>query len=171
MTHSLEKIKQPKQCDHTSVGVIIRNSAGEIALLQRAKFPFGMAPVAGHIDDHGSSEQAAVEEVQEELGVKVALSNLKKTVIENRRVDKKCRRPGGDYHVWNVYEVAEFTGDLKPSTDETRGAGWYNSEQLQQLADRAMAYRGGLIIEEDWQNDPGIEGVWLDFFDELGYVK
>jgi len=56
-------------CDNKSVGVIVQNDGGDILLLHRARFPFGMAPPAGHIDDHGSPEQAAVTEVFEEVGL------------------------------------------------------------------------------------------------------
>src|SRR5215207_2812720 len=82
-------------CDNRSVGVVVRNTAGMLALLTRRKFPIGIAPPAGHVDDHGNSEQAAIEEVSEEIGVTLALSGLKRTTIANRRVENVCRRPGG----------------------------------------------------------------------------
>jgi NUDIX domain len=70
-----------KQCDNTSVGVVIRDAEGRFALLKRAKFPVGIAPAAGHIDDHGSPEQAALDEVREELGIVLTLDELKKPAL------------------------------------------------------------------------------------------
>ena len=74
----------PKNCDNKSVGVIIQNPEGEVALLRRAKFPVGMAPVAGHVDEHGSPEQAAIDEAAEEVGLHISLSGLRSTIIQAR---------------------------------------------------------------------------------------
>lgn len=160
----------PNNCDNMSVGVIIQNPEGEFALLTRARFPIGVAPPAGHVDEHGTPEQAAIEEVGEELGLIIAVSSLRKTVIQNRRVNNHCRRPGGDHHNWWVYEAYEHSGDINPDADETQGADWYNSGQLQALADRTKAFQAGQISQEDWEASPGLEEVWLDFFTELGYI-
>ena len=97
-----------KICDNTSVGVIIRGSGGKYALLKRAKFPVGIAPVAGHIDDHGSPVQAALDEAEEELGLIIEPSDLMPTEIAARRVDNVCSREGGGHHIWSVYEAEQF---------------------------------------------------------------
>ena len=157
-----------KVCDHTSVGIVIKDKAGRFALLKRARFPVGIAPVAGHIDDHGSPEQAAKDEVSEELGLTV--SDLATTNIYNRRVENTCRREAGDHHQWYVFEVTVEDTTLHPSKDETKGASWYTQGQLQSLADRTGAYRGGEIAETAWNDDPGIEEVWVPFLQELGYI-
>ena len=160
------------ECDNTSVGVILRDEEGKYALLRRGKFPVGMAPPAGHIDEHGSPEQTAVGEVHEELGIELTLSGLRRTVIANRRVGNRCRQPGGDYHNWTVYEATVPAGaPLKPSTDETKGAGWYNPDQLEQLADRTRAFHAGQIPAADWEASPGLEEVWLSFLEELGHLR
>src|ERR1019366_5810903 len=65
-----------KLCDNKSVGIIVRNPEGSFALLKRAYFPIGYAPVAGHVDDHGSVEQAAVDEVIEEIDLTVTVEDL-----------------------------------------------------------------------------------------------
>lgn len=158
-----------KTCDNTSVGVVIRDGQGRFALLKRAKFPIGIAPAAGHIDGHGSPEQAALDEVREELGIK--LEDLQKTKIYARRVENICRRPGGDHHTWYIYEASVADPILKPDKDETKGAAWYTGEQMQALADRTRAYRAGSVPEADWQANPGLEEVWLPFMEELGFVK
>ena len=60
--HSKEKL-----CDNKSVGMIITRDEN-LLLIERRKPPFGFAPPAGHVDDKGSFENAAREEVQEEVG-------------------------------------------------------------------------------------------------------
>jgi len=160
-----------KICDHTSVGVIITGKDGALALLKRALFPVGIAPPAGHIDDHGSAEQAAIDEVSEEIGLRIAIGDLKPTAVQNRRIDNQCRREDGTYHMWSVYEVTRWEGDIRPDPEETKGAAWYSHEQVQALADRTRLYQAGKIPEAEWQAEPGFEPIWLDFLMELGYVK
>lgn len=157
-----------KVCDNLSVGVIIRDTRGNIALLKRAKFPVGISPVAGHIDDHGSPEQAARDEASEEMGLTV--SELEKTNIYERLVHNMCRREGGDHHTWYVYETTVADTTLRPSEDETKGASWYDQKQLQAFADRTKAYHEGKTPEAEWVENPGLEDVWLAFLSELGYI-
>lgn len=160
-----------KECDNRSVGVIINNSDGEIVLLKRARFPVGYAPPAGHVDDHGSAEQAAVDEVEEEVGLHISLGGLVATVIQERTVQNTCRRPGGDHHVWDVFMTEEFDGELTPNFDEAKTADWYDEAQLQELAQRTRAYQAGEIDEAEWEKNPGLEEIWLDFLTELDYVE
>lgn len=159
-----------KYCDHTSVGVILRDQEGKFALLKRALFPVGIAPAAGHIDDHGSPEQAAIDEAEEELGVSVK-DKLQRTAIYDRRVDNTCRREGGDYHHWSVFEATIEPTELRPSPDETKGASWYDQNKLQALADRTEDYHAGKIAKDEWEANPGLEEVWVPFLSELGYIK
>lgn len=160
-----------KTCDNLSVGVVIRSPEGNHALLKRAKFPIGMAPVAGHIDEHGGPEIAAINEAWEEVGLTIAPDDLVVTAIKDRRVNNTCRRTGGDHHVWTVYEAARFSGDINPDPDETKGAEWYTPEQVQAFADRTKAFLAGEINPNDWEENPGLEDVWLAFYVELGYVS
>ncbi len=160
-----------KTCDHTSVGVVIRDAQGRFLLLKRARFPVGIAPPAGHIDDHGSAEQAALDEVQEELGLTIKPEDLHWTAIRDRRIDNQCRRTDGTYHVWTVYKAETFTGQLKPSADETKGAAWYTSNQVKALIAGTKNYETGNVAEEDWEANPGMEPIWASFFAELGYLK
>lgn len=156
-----------KECDNTSVGVIIENSDGRIALLERAKFPPGLAPPAGHIDEHGSPEQAAISEVREEIGLVIPPERLTLTPIANRLVHNKCRRSGGDHHYWTVFTATQ-KGLLTPDTQETKGAGWFTQDQLQRLAECALeSEQGGA----DGQKNPVLERVWVDFMTELGYCN
>lgn len=160
-----------KVCDHASVGVVVRNIDGEFALLKRARFPIGIAPAAGHIDEHGSPEQAALDEVEEELGLVIEPNDLIKTNINNRRINNRCRRADGDHHMWTVYEAEQFLGDISPDPIEAQDAGWYSAAQLQRLAKRTKARKAGKVTDEDWAANPGLEEIWLDFLTELGYVK
>ena len=159
-----------KYCDNHSVGVILTNENDELALLTRGRFPIGIAPPAGHIDEHGSPEQAAIDEVMEEVGVRLSLESLHKTIIRTRRVENICRRIGGDHHVWTIYHAAVAQAELHPDPDETRGAAWYSQDEVQKLADRTRKYRMGVVNQREWVRQPGIEPVWVDFFAELGYI-
>ncbi|HUD05784.1 MAG TPA: NUDIX domain-containing protein [Candidatus Saccharimonadales bacterium] len=159
-----------KECDHLSVGVIIEKDE-KIALLRRANFPIAISPPAGHVDGHGSLEQTAVDEVFEELGLIVPVEGLINTDIVNRRVENKCQRIGGDHHSWTVYRATDFGGNLNPSPDETRGAGWYDKKQYEILANRTRQMREGILTPEEWRQNPGLEEVWLGFLSELGYIN
>ena len=159
-----------KECDNRSVGVVINDDLDRTALLQRARFPIGIAPPAGHVDEHGSPEEAALAEVHEEVGLTLAIGGLVKTHIQGRRVANRCRRPGGDYHDWWVYTATVPAAGLQPDAVETMGAGWYSAAELQKLADRYEAYRNGSIGEDAWQVEPGLEPVWYEFISELGRI-
>lgn len=153
-----------KVCDNKSVGMLIWKN-GNLLLIERKLFPFGFAPPAGHVDDKGGFEKAAKEEVQEEVGLNPIDIKL---VVEGRK-DNKCRRKGGDYHHWKIYEV-EAEGELKPSKDETKQAGWYSKEEIKALSERTEKYLNGEIKEESWKANPGIEAVWHEWFQELGII-
>jgi len=159
-----DKEKKVKICDNKSVGMLIWKDK-KLLLIERKLFPFGFAPPAGHVDDKGGFEEAAREEVQEEVGL--SLINIK--LVTEGRKDNRCRRKGGDYHYWKIYKV-EAEGKLKPSEDETKQAGLYTKDQIKNLSERTARYLDGEISEEDWQNSPGIETVWYEWFKELEII-
>ncbi len=151
-------------CDNQSVGVVITQPTGEVLLLDRARFPFGLAAPAGHVDEHGSLEQAATTEVFEEVGLIIPIRGLEK-VIDARRINNQCRRQNGDYHIWTVYTTSTDATQLRASSDETKGANWYSREQLWQVAENTRQqqigrYAGNLVFEP----------IWMDFLTELGYL-
>jgi 8-oxo-dGTP pyrophosphatase MutT (NUDIX family) len=160
-----------KPCDNKSVGIIVRRTDGAVALLKRARFPFGYAPVAGHIDDHGSVEQAAIDESQEEIGLIITKENLHPTDVAGTRFNNHCRRRGGTFHDWWVFIVDQFSGDIIPSADETKGAGWYAIQDIQLLADRTRDYKAQLIEQQDWEAEPGLEEVWVEILSRLGIIR
>lgn len=160
-----------KSCDNKSVGIIIRNAEGSIVLLKRARFPFGYAPVAGHIDDHGSVEQAAVDETVEEVGLTITKEDLKPTAIAKTRFNNHCRRRGGTFHDWWVFIVDHFSGNIVPSEEETKGADWYTMEEVQLLADRTAQYQAQMIEQAEWEANPGLEEIWVEMLQQLGLIR
>lgn len=152
-------------CDHTSVGVIVTDRAGRmLMLLTRARPPVGIAPVAGHVDQHGTPQQAAIAEVREEIG----LDAVRLREVASGRRDNRCGRPGGNWHQWTIFR-AEVSGVLNPSRDETKGARWYHPGEVQTLASRTAAHARGHIV--DWDREPGLEPVWVGWLAELGVVR
>lgn len=156
--------KSDKVCDNTSVGIMIRRD-DKVLLIERKKPPFGFAPPAGHVDDHGSFEQAAKDEVHEEVGLTVVSLKL----LDERKRENYCRRKGGTWHQWKLYE-AQVEGELEPSLDETKQAGWYSKEQVEELSKRTEKYLAGEISEEEWQNKPGLETTWLQWSKEIKII-
>lgn len=146
-------------CDNTSVGVIITNDAGEYLVFKRATFPPGTAPVAGHVDDHGTTRQAAEAEVREEVGLTVV--SLTEVTTEWR--SNRCRRlpgPHGTGHQWTIYR-ATVTGHLDPSQRETRNARWISPAEVSALCDRTYRYAAGRLSDAEFAEHPGIEPVWV----------
>ncbi|MGA5819960.1 NUDIX hydrolase [Kitasatospora sp. NPDC094028] len=158
-----------KDCDNTSVGVVITDHQGRYLMFDRATFPVGTAPAAGHIDDHGSARDAARAEVEEELGLTV--TGL--TRVTGCWRDNPCRRrPGarGTGHDWTVYR-ATVTGDLAPSARETKNVRWIPPAALQELVDRTVAYAHGWVTDAEFEAEPGIEPVWVQWLADIGAVR
>lgn len=152
-------------CNNTSVGVLVER-AGCLLLIERAKYPHGYAPPAGHVDDGESYEQAAYRELAEEVGL--AASDMR-LVLPARRIDNRCRRPGGDHHRWQVYAAASGDEPAR-SWDETRSMRWADRDAVQALADRTHSYLAGAVTEVEWQRAPGLEPVWAVMLTELGWA-
>jgi ADP-ribose pyrophosphatase YjhB (NUDIX family) len=150
-------------CDHRSVGVVITDHRQRILLLERARAPKGKAPVAGHVDEHGTARQAAEAETREEAGLQ--LDEL--TELVAGRLPNICRRPAThprhDGHDWTIFG-ARAGGEPSFSAEETRGGGWYTAAQLQDLADQTIA-----AIAEG--GEVGLEPVWVHWLAELGYLR
>ncbi|MFE0778025.1 NUDIX hydrolase [Streptomyces sp. NPDC058861] len=158
-----------KTCDNTSVGIVITDRQGRFLMFDRATFPPGTAPAAGHIDDHGTAEDAGRAEVEEELGLTV--TGL--THVAGGWRGNRCRRlPGarGTGHGWTIYQ-ATVTGDLIPSTRETKNVRWITPGVLQELADRTVAYAKGSITDAEFEAAPGIEPVWMQWLADLAAIR
>ncbi len=147
------------ECDHKSVGIIVFRD-GKLLLIERKKVPFGFAPPAGHVDEHGGFQEAAKAELKEEVGLTASSLRLQ----FKGRQENPCRR-GSKWHYWEVYK-AEATGELVPSPDETKQAIWCTEEELYALAEKTKRYIAGEINDEEWEKSPGLEPVWWDILKE-----
>ncbi|WP_406315327.1 NUDIX hydrolase [Streptosporangium sp. NBC_01639] len=156
----------PAPCDHTSVGVLISSTVG-LLVFERATSPVGIAPVAGHIDAHGGPEQAAMNEVTEEVGLTVTRLHL---LHEGWRTNR-CRRPtdGTVGHQWTIFEAQTF-GQLHPSAHEVRAPRWLHPDEVQQYAQRTAAFAAGQVTAAEFEARPGLEPVWVRFLHDLQLV-
>ena len=147
--------------------MLISSPAG-LLVFERASPPAGIAPVAGHLDQHGGPEQAARAEVAEEVGLTVIWLRLMATAWRPNR----CRRPSNDRvgHHWWIFR-AQASGELRPSAREVRAPRWLHPDQLQQYAHRTAAYAAGQLDQEQFTAEPGLEPVWVRFLHELQLVR
>ncbi len=123
--------------------------------------PHYEAFVRGEKQDHmarwHNGEKAAKAELQEEAGL-VATSLI---CIAEGRKENPCRREGGTWHYWRIYK-ANADGELKPSTEETRGSFWCTREQMRDMLDgKAIRMPHG---------EAGLEPVWREWFSELNIL-
>ncbi len=153
-----------KRCDHTSVGMMVWKKE-KLLLIERKKFPFGIAPPSGHVDNHGNFEKAAKAELKEEVGLDA--KNLK-LLVEGRK-ENKCRREGGTWHYWKIYKIVA-NGRVKASDDEMNKFNWYGKKEIILLAQKTENYLKGKISEEDWKISPGLELVWYEWFKKLKII-
>jgi ADP-ribose pyrophosphatase YjhB (NUDIX family) len=151
-------------CDHKSVGILVRKN-DRLLLIERRRPPYGFAPPAGHVDGR-QIESAAVSELAEEVGLKA----VSLTCVAQGRRQNKCRRMGGDWHDWWIFE-ATVTGEIDPNPKEVGQVIWCTEIELQSLAERTQRYKRGLVSALAWQADPGLEPVWLDWLLEIGELN
>ncbi|EKE21166.1 MAG: hypothetical protein ACD_7C00319G0001 [uncultured bacterium] len=154
----------PKICDHTSVGMLVWKEE-KLLLIERKKFPFGFAPPAGHVNGDTSYEEAA----ERELGEEVGLKSLNLEMLVEGKKENYCRREDGSWHYWKIYK-AETKGEIQRSLDETKQAVWLSVDEIKSLSQRTEKYLAGDISEKDWQDKPGIEVVWCEWFRKLKIV-
>lgn len=152
------------KCDHTSVGMIIRQN-DRLLLIERKNFPWGFAPPAGHVDGDSSYEIAAKREIEEEVGLQT--KNLK--LLTEGRKENKCRREDGNWHYWKIY-AANTEGDLERNINETKQAGWHSKREISDLAKKTEEYLINQITDKEWEKSPGIEPIWYEWFKELKII-
>lgn len=163
----------PYTCDNASVGVLISNRSGELLMLRRAWFPAGIAPVAGHVfDEHASYEEAACAETGEEVGM--LARGLVDTGVGGWRPNKcgaenKGADPRAPGHEWKIYAAAA-TGEPR-TTDEAKSVGWYSQADVQALAERTGRYALGDVTQQQFEDRPGLEPVWVGFLQDLGIIE
>ena len=156
---------QIEKCTNASVGMIVKKD-NKVLLIERKRFPFGFAPPAGHVDDGENYEDAAKRELNEEVGID---SDDIKLLIEGRK-ENKCRRPGGDWHYWKIYEAHYKNAKITIQKEEAKNAGWYTVDEIKKLAEKNEKYLAKEILDEKWKLSPGIEPVWYGWFKELNII-
>ena len=152
-------------CNNTSVGIVVRDEKQRILLLERKKFPPGFASPAGHVDDQETCTNAAIRELKEETGLDV----LNIQLVLEIDMNNKCRRINGSWHHWCVYQ-AIVKGELIRNIDEAKQIGWYTIDEVKNLGHKTEEYLLGNISDEIWQQFPGLEPVWYDFFKKLSLI-
>lgn len=160
-THTQES---PPHCDNRSVGMLVFNDLGEMLLIERKRFPPGFAPPAGHVDGD-TFRGAAIRELQEEVGLTV--NDLAE--IARGKKQNPCRRPSGGFHNWRIYH-ATVEGRVSGNTDETKQVRWVGREEVESLAKRTESYLNGEISPDDFNQQPGLEPVWYEWFQNLGIL-
>ena len=153
-----------KKCDHKSVGIFVWND-DKLLLIERAKFPYGFAVPAGHVDGDSSFEVAAKRELKEEVDLDAESLDL---LLEEHK-ENPCRREDGTWHDWKLFKVS-FKGEINRSLDETKKVSWYSMDQIIMLAQRTEQFNAGKISDSEWQENPGLEPVMYEFFKELKIV-
>jgi hypothetical protein len=63
-------------------------------------------------------------------------------------------------------EIDETQASRENET-ETRDLQWLSREHLQAKAARTALYLQGRIPEQEWQAEPGLEPVWMEFLAQL----
>lgn len=132
---------------HESVGALIERN-GRYLMLRRKYAPFGLAGVAGHVDEGETSRHDAIlREILEEVGVSGA--TVTETLVDGEEMPgNHCRR--ADVHRWYLYRC-QIPDGAEPVFDEeeTLGGGWFTPDEL---------------ANED------LEPVWRLWFERLGIV-
>lgn len=164
------------KCDHACVGVIIEGKEGPYAgepgqylMFQRVKPPYGIAPVAGHLDQHGSFVDAMAAETREEVSLEI----MEYKLLAYGRRQNVCRRPLSKPkpgHEWEVYH-AYAQGIPGAAPEETKDLRWLTSLELQALAERTALYAHGGLTDEEFKADPGMEPVWVQWFNTARIVR
>lgn len=170
----------PETCDHTSVGIIVRNPQREIAVIKRRNFPIAYALPAGHCDDD-SYENAAKREAKEEIGIEV----LAQEKIWEGTFFNPCRRQDGDYHNWRIFEVHEWRGTPRAESDAQELI-WLPESGIVSLASRTARIAEEYVLlgaterapltrllasNPEWQQNPGLELVWCLILTSMRIIR
>lgn len=139
-----------KECTKKSVGVVIEKN-GKFLLIDRKRFPFYWAGVAGHIESGETPKNAAIKEAREEVGLKVR--KLKLLIKKRKFYQNPCRR-GFKSHYWWVFRV-DFSGKVKTrKKEEVKKYKWFTPEEIKKMA-----------------VDGRLESVWIKIFKIIKVLK
>jgi len=167
-----------KLCDNKSVGVIIRDN-DTFAVIERKNFPVAYAFVAGHLDGD-ICEDAARKEANEEVGIRI--DSLEKKLQE--KYFNSCKREGGSWHEWCVYEATQWSGTLRAASDAAT-AQFMTLDELEKLEKRTeyISEKLGIPIDDlenstpkfaedpEWIEKPGLEPVWVVMLCKIGILN
>ncbi|MFF6970343.1 NUDIX domain-containing protein [Streptomyces tsukubensis] len=111
--------------------VVVFDSAGRVLLIERGWAPFEgcWALPGGHVDPGETSLEAAVRELAEETGVRVAAGDLTRIDVW----DQPGRDPRGRY-VTIAYLATVPQGTTAQAGDDARAARWWPLTDLPELA-------------------------------------
>ena len=113
-----------KLCPFDSVGLVVTKTSGEVLVLERKKFPLGLALPAGHLDFIGdtkeSFEVAARRELYEETGLRAKTLKL----LVDKIFHNLCSK-GFDGHHWQIFEVVEWEGEPRVMEPDKHARVWW----------------------------------------------
>lgn len=154
-----------KSCDHRSVGLIVYRE-DKILLIERMKFPVGIAAPAGHLDHDLDFVTAGLRELWEETGL---IGSNPKLLLDTT-LENPCRRwiPNDkiSWHHWQILRV-DGKGEPNRSLAETKNLFWASPEEVQFLAERTDHYLSRNISAEEWIRHPGFEPVWHELLKRI----
>lgn len=109
---------------HYTAGAVIERN-GRYLLIERAKPPYELSCVAGHIHEAEEPHTAVIREVHEEVGLVVTEPQL----LFDEVIDWNWCRYGVTTHHWYVFGCPT-QGFLQPSVEEVKCAHWFTSEEI-----------------------------------------
>ena len=112
---------------HSAVGAIIKQN-GKILMVDRISIPPGWACPAGHIEEGETPEQTLIKEIKEETNLEVKKYKL----LTHEAVNFGTCGRGFTSHDWYVYEITDWQGEIKLSS-EHQAIGWKSIEEIKQL--------------------------------------
>lgn len=154
-------------CHGKSAGALVYRDGSLLMILRKRGTP-GWAPPAGHVDDGENPADAAVRELQEEVGVSSAAVRL--AAGFPRTEPDTCSR-GTTAHEWWPYLVQAYTGHLRINPDEALAARWVTPWELDRLADLTRLHLVCGTSTEARRMLPGLEPVWLRMLTDMGVIK
>jgi hypothetical protein len=149
-------------CDQRSVGLLVVRD-GSLLLRAPSAYPGGYAPVHRHCDGLTFPETARA------LATQLGLAEpTVRGADESWRPDV-CTRPQHETaertgHWWLVYWAV---GQGEPQGEGLR---WWTRKELQDLADRTVAYARGALRDGAWRAQPGVSALWVGWLAHLRLI-